>query len=250
MVPHCVWFASPLARGGALRPAKPVRGPSWLCRHIIQLDAQVFDPLRVGLAVGQCGLDLFVIDHAALLKVDQKHLAGLQTPFAHDLVLGYRQHAGLRSHDDQVVVRHAIAGRPKAIAVQRRADLAAVGEDDGGRAVPGLEHGGVVLVKRTTTLVHGGVLFPGLGDHHHHGLADRVTGHGQQLEAVVEGGGVGLVGKADRVKLLQVRAQHRRRHHAFTRFHPVVVALDGVDLAVVRHIAVRVGQRPLGEGVG
>ena len=56
--------------------------------------------------------------------------------------------------------------------------------------------------------------------------------------------------KADGVKLLQIGAEHWRRHHAFARLHPVVVALDGVDLTVVRHIAVGVSQRPLWEGVG
>ncbi|MNS92630.1 hypothetical protein D3C72_1267730 [compost metagenome] len=108
----------------------------------------------------------------------------------------------------------------------------------------------MVFVERAAARVHGGVLFPGLGNHHHHGLADRVAGHRQQLEAVVEGGGVGLAGEADRVELLQVGAEHGRRHHAFARLHPVVVALDRVDFAVVSDIAVRVGQRPLGEGVG
>ena len=39
------------------------------CRafHIIDLDAQVFDPLLVGLAVGEVGFELLVVDHAALL---------------------------------------------------------------------------------------------------------------------------------------------------------------------------------------
>ena len=218
--------------------------------HVVQADAQVVDPLLVGLVVGEVGLELLVVDHAALLQVDQEHLAGLQAPFAHDLVLGHGQHARLGAHDHEVVVGDAVARGAQAVAVQRGADLAAVGEHDGGRAVPRLHHRGVVFVEGLAALVHGGVLLPRLGDHHHHGLGQRVTGHGQQLQAVVERGRVGLAGEADRVELLQVGAQHRRGHHAFARLHPVVVALDGVDLAVVRHIAVGVGQRPLGEGVG
>ncbi|MNV17656.1 hypothetical protein D3C71_1084490 [compost metagenome] len=108
----------------------------------------------------------------------------------------------------------------------------------------------MVFIEGAAALVHGGVLLPGLGDHHHHGLADGVAGHGQQFEAVVERGGVGLVGEADGVELLQVGREHRRGHYAFARLHPVVVALDGVDFTVVRHIAVGVGQRPLWKGVG
>ncbi len=217
---------------------------------VVEADAQVLDPALVGLGVGQAGLDLLVVDHAALVEVDQEHLARLQAPLLDDLVLGHGQHAGLGSHDDVAALGHAVAGRTQAVAVQRGADLAAVGEDDGGRAVPGLHHGSVVLVERAAALVHGGVLLPRLGDHHHHRLGQRVAGHGQQFQAVVEGGGVGLVGEADGVELLQVGLQHGRAHHALARAHPVVVALDGVDLAVVRHVAVRVRQRPLGEGVG
>ena len=77
--------------------------------HIVQADAQVFNPLFVGLAVGQAGFQLFVVDHAALLEVDQEHLAGLQTPFANDLALGHGQHAGLGAHDHQIVVGDAVA---------------------------------------------------------------------------------------------------------------------------------------------
>ena len=216
----------------------------------VELDAQVLDPLLVGFGVDDVGLELLVLDHAALLQIDEQHLAGLQAPLAHDLAVGHGQHAGLGGQDDQIVVGDAVTRGTQAIAVQRGADLAAVGEHDGGRAIPGLDHRGVVLVKGAAALVHGLVLFPGLGNHHHHGLADRVAGHGQQFQAVVEGGRVGLAGKADRIQLLEVLTEHGRGHHAFARQHPVVVAAHGVDFTIVGHITVGVGQRPLREGVG
>ena len=108
----------------------------------------------------------------------------------------------------------------------------------------------MVFIEGLAALVHGGVLLPRLGNHHHHRLADRVARHRQQFQAVIERGSVGLAREGNRVELLQIGTQHRRGHHAFARLHPVVVALDGVDLAVVRNIAIRVRQRPLGEGVG
>ena len=46
-----------------------------------------------------------------------------------------------------VVVGDDEARRAQAVAVERGADLAAVGEGDGGRAVPRLHQGGVVLVE-------------------------------------------------------------------------------------------------------
>ncbi len=81
-------------------------------------------------------------------------------------------------------------------------------------------------------------------------MRQRVAAHRQQFERVVEGGGVALAFEADGVELLQVVAQHGALHDAFAGAHPVEVALDGVDLAVVRHHAVGVGQRPFREGVG
>ena len=221
-------------------------------RHfdLVQLDAQVLDPLLVGLGVDDIGLELVVLNHAPLLQIDQQHLAGLQTPLAHDLAVRHGQYTGFGRQDDQVVLGYDIARGAQAVAVQRGADLATIGEHQRGRAVPGLHHGGVVFIEGAAALVHGFVLLPGLGNHHHHGLADGVARHGQQLQAVVEGSGVGLACEADGVELFQVFAQHRGSHHAFTRHHPVVVAAHGVDFTVVRYIAVGVGQRPLGEGVG
>jgi hypothetical protein len=81
-------------------------------------------------------------------------------------------------------------------------------------------------------------------------VGERVAAHRQQLERVVERRGVALALERDRIELLQVGAEHGRLHHALARAHPVEVALDGVDLAVVGDHPVRVGERPLGEGVG
>ena len=77
--------------------------------HVVELDAQVFDPLFVGLAVGQVGLELLVVNHATLFQIDQEHLAGLQPPFAHDLVFRHRQNAGFGAHDHQIVIGDAVA---------------------------------------------------------------------------------------------------------------------------------------------
>ena len=60
---------------------------------VVELDADVFNPLLIGLVVGQARFEFFVVDHATLLEVDQEHLAGLQTPLAHDLALRHGQHA-------------------------------------------------------------------------------------------------------------------------------------------------------------
>ncbi|MNL05170.1 hypothetical protein D3C87_1257530 [compost metagenome] len=108
----------------------------------------------------------------------------------------------------------------------------------------------MVLVERPAVVVHQRVLFPGFRDHHHHRVDERVAGHRQQFEAVVERCRIGLARIDQRPQLGQVVAEHRRRNGARARVDPVDVALDRVDFAVVGDHAVRVGQFPGREGVG
>ena len=136
--------------------------------EILQLVLRGFQPLFVGLCVGEIGLQLLVLDDAAFLEVDQQHAARLQAPFADDLVLAERQHAAFGGEADEIVLRHAIARRPQAVAVQRGGDLAAIGKGDGGRAVPRLHQRGVVFVERAALRIHQVIAVPRFGDQHHH----------------------------------------------------------------------------------
>ena len=86
-----------------------LRCADWVLFHVVQSDAQVFNPLLVGFVVGQARFEFFVIDHATLFEVDQKHLARLQAPFADDFAFRHRQHARFRTHDHQIVIGDAIA---------------------------------------------------------------------------------------------------------------------------------------------
>ena len=228
-----------LGRGGVRRRLEPV-----------ELDVDARQPVLVGLLARQGFLQFKIVDDAALVEVDQEHLARLQTPLLDDLRVGNRQHAGFRGHHHEVVVGHEIARRAQAVAVERGADLAAVGEGHGGRTVPRLDHRGVVFVEGAALVVHQRVRFPGFGNHHHHRVGERVAAHHQQFERVVEGGGVGLARIDQRPDFFQVGAEQRRRGALFARAHPVVVAAQRVDLAVVRDHAERVGELPGREGVG
>ena len=160
-------------------------------RQVLEPDLGGVQPSLIGMFGRQLGLDLIVIDDATLLKVDQQHLARLQAPFLDDLFLGDRQHAHFRSHDDLVVVGHQITGGTQAVAIQGGADLAAIGEGDGGWAVPRFHQGGVVFVKRAALGVHQRIVGPGFRHHQHHGMRQRITAGQQQLQGIIEGGGVG-----------------------------------------------------------
>ena len=136
-------------------------------RQVLEHDLGARQPLLVGLGAGELGLDLVVGDDALLLEVDEQHLARLQAPLLDDAAFLDRQHAGLGGHDHLVVGGDHVAGGAQAVAVERGADLRAVGEGDRGRAVPRLHQRGVILVEGAPLLVHERVAGPGLGDQHH-----------------------------------------------------------------------------------
>ena len=53
--------------------------------QVLEHDLGAPQPLLVGMGAGELGLDLLVGDDAALLEVDEQHLARLQAPLADDL---------------------------------------------------------------------------------------------------------------------------------------------------------------------
>ncbi len=219
-------------------------------RQVADVDLRALQPLLVGIARGEIGLEVVVGDDLALLQVDQQHLARLQPPLARDVLLFDGEHAGLRRHDHPVVLGHEIARGPQAVAVERGADLAAVGEGHRRGAVPRLHQAGVVLVEGAALAIHQRVAGPRLRDQHHGGVRQAVAAHHQEFERVVEAGGVRLTLVGDRPQLGDVAAEQVRLHGRLPRRHPVDVAAQRVDLAVVRDHAVGMRQLPRRERVG
>ena len=190
--------------------------------------------------------------------VDQEHPAGLQPALGHDVGGRDVEHADLAGQDDEVVLGLPPAAGAQAVAVEDGADQRAVGEADGGRAVPRLHDRGVEPVEGPAGRVHLVVVLPRLRDHHQDGVRQRPAGQVQQLEHLVEGRRVAEVAGGHREDPVQAQLG-RRPGGAVEQLggelrlagpHPVPVALDGVDLAVVRDEPERVGQRPAREGVG
>ena len=218
---------------------------------ILERDAVVGEPLTIGLGGIDALFDFLVGDDAAFLHVHEEHLAGAQAAFFDD---GHRVEIGndtdFRGHDDEVVVGDIIAARAEAVAVEHGTDLLAVGEGDGGRAVPWLHHAGVEFVERLLVLIHHGVAFPRLGNHHHHGVDQVVAAVVHEFQGVVEARGVGAVLVDDREDVFDFRAEKVRLAERLAGLHEIGVAHDRVDLAVVGDEAVRMGARPAREGVG
>ena len=215
-------------------------------------------PVVVGVLGGEGALDLLVGDDPPGGGVDEEHPARLQPALGDDVGGGDVEDADLAGEDDQVVLGVPPAARAQPVAVEDGADERAVGEGDRGRPVPRLHDRGVEPVEGPAGRVHLVVVLPRLRDHHQHRVRQRAAGQVQQLEHLVEGGRVAEVAGGHREDPVQAELG-RRPGGAVEQLglelrlagpHPVPVALDGVDLAVVRDQPERVGQRPARERVG
>ena len=217
---------------------------------MVQRDLLLLDPLAIGLARPQLFLDLLIRDDALLAQVAQQHLARLQAALELDVFRLHRQHAGFRRHDEQSVVRYHVSRRAQSVAVQRSADNLAVGERDRSRAVPRLHQRGVIFVEGLLGRIHGHVVIPGFRNHHGHRVRHFAAGPPEQFHGVVEFCRVAPACHLDRRQLLDVVSEERRLEHILAGVHPISVALNGVDLAVVADEAERVRQIPGGERIG
>jgi hypothetical protein len=108
----------------------------------------------------------------------------------------------------------------------------------------------MVFVEGLARRIHELVAGPGFRDQHHHGMGEAVAAHLEEFEGVVETGRVGLSLVGNRPQLLDVVAEQFRIDGCLARRHPVDVAAQRVDLAVVGDHAVGVGELPARKGIG
>ncbi len=164
-------------------------------------------PLAVGLGGRDLALDLLVLHDPPALQIDEEQLAGLQAAEpAYVLGRDVEQTRLGAQHDVPVGGLHPTAGA-QAVAVECRADDAAVGEGHRGGAVPRLHQARVEGVEALQVVGQVVAVPVGLGDHHHRRVRQRAARQHQQLEHIVEGRGVGVAGADDRQDLLEVLAE-------------------------------------------
>ncbi len=236
-------------QGGQVGLVRPGRDRAAGVGQVVEVQQAGVQPVGVRTPCGQRRLDLGVLDDPALTGVGEEDPPGLQPPFADDGRLVDLQHADFARQHDQPVAGHPVPARAQPVAVEHGTDHGAVGERHAGRAVPWLHQRGVEPVERLELRVHLVVVLPRLRDHHEQGLGQRPAAQVQQLEARVEAGGVALLLGQDGKQPVQPAPVGRRRdqvarQHGLAGAHPVAVAPDRVDLAVVRHEPVRVRARP------
>ena len=219
-------------------------------RQIRQFQALPRYPLAVRTALGPFGFDFFVGNQAPGIEIDEKNPARLQATFGNDFGGIHIHHADFGSHDAKIVVGHVVARRAQPIAVQYGADIGAVGEGDGRWAVPRFHQTRVVFVEGALFGAHRVVLLPRFGNHHQHGFLQRAAGHQQELQHVVEGAGIRTIRFDDRKQLRQILAEQFARGDALASVHPILVAKQRVDLAVVAHETIGLRAIPGRERIG
>ena len=215
--------------------------------HAHQVPVQ---PLAVGLAAGIVGLQRFVVHQFALYGVHQQHLAGAQAVLAFNILGGNIQHAHLTGQDQPSVLGDVVAAGAQAVAVENRAHDVAVAEQNGGGAIPGLQHGGVILVEIPLLGIRALVVAPRLGDGDHHRQRQLHAVHQQELQSVIQHSGVRAALIDNGQHLGHVIFQVLAADGLLTGQHGIHVTPDGVDFAVVEDVAVGVGTVPAGGGVG
>ena len=226
--------------------------------QVVEVDQAGVQPLVVRVLGRELGLDLVVLDDPVLVGVDQEHPARLEPALAGDRGGVEVEDADLGGEHHQAVVGDPVARGAQPVAVEHGADLGAVGEHHARRAVPRLHQRGVELVERpgrvhlaARTVVLARVVFSHASgiiistacgsDRPPRWSSSRTSSNEAESDAP---------GRADRVEPVEVAGDQVGVEQRLAGPHPVAVAHDGVDLAVVGDEPERVGQRPARERVG
>ena len=226
----------------------------WGIAHIRQSCVELVDlthPFAKGLRGGERVFHLLIVVEAAFGHVHGDHLTWAKRAFfAHcRLICWYHAHFG--AGDQLTVAGDDIAHGPQSIAIQSTADPATIGHRQCCRAVPWLHDGvaiGIHVAPRLGQLV--GLFRPAFWHHHcfgHWGIAARANQH---FEHGIQCGGVRGSTWNDRFDIFGHIAKGRGGHANFVALHPVCVAFECIDLAVVGEHAERLCQPPLRERIG
>ncbi len=157
-------------------------------RQVGQRHHVFVEPFSIRMGRGERVFQLLVVDDLALLEVDQEHLSRLEPPFPDDPFRRDLERAHFRRHDHAAVVGLDVTAGTQAVAIEDRADRLAIGERDRRRAVPRLHQAAMIAVEVFLGLRHRLVVFPRLGDEHHHGVRQAVPRAHQKLDGVIKAG--------------------------------------------------------------
>ena len=192
---------------------------------------------RVVVPRGGAFFGLRVAQQRPVASIDEQHLPRAKPSALHDIFRRHGHDAGLRRGGDEPVPGSLPAQRPQPVAVERRTHHHAVAECQCGGTVPGLETNRLIAVEVAHRTGQVAAPLPRIGHKAHERLAHLPPALHEELERVVERRGVRSLGPDCSTQLgLQL---------CLARTHPGPVPRHGVDLAVVREHAERLGQPPV-----
>ena len=171
-------------------------------------------------------------------------MPGLKTPFPFHLVGGNIEHSGLGRRHHDVIMRDDVTSGPQSVAIERGADHASIGERNRRRTIPRLHQRSVILVERPLLRLDMRIARPCLRNQHGHHVRQTAPRLHQQLHGIVEAGGIAAARRHNRKQLADVLTKQWRRQDRLARIHPVHVAANRVDFAVVRNVAVGMRKLP------
>ena len=105
---------------------------------VLQLDSVAAEPLTVRVLEGETLLDLRIIENLAFLHVHKEHLARFKATFLRDVFRRGLEYADLAGDHQHVLFGDGVSCRTETVAVKHSAGVAAVGKEQGRRAVPWL----------------------------------------------------------------------------------------------------------------
>src|ERR1051325_5974494 len=219
-------------------------------RKLFEADEVVPEPVAVRMLRGDAVFQFLVVNDTPLFGIDEEHATGLKPSLHQDSLGRDVEHADFGGHDHKTILRHVVARGPQAVAIEHRADSDSVRKGDRRRPVPRLHQARVIFIKGFLLIAHRLVAAERLRDHHHHGMRKGAARQRQQLQSVVEHGGIRALRVDDGQHLVYVFAEQLGLELAFAGVHPVDIAAQGIDLAVVGDVAVRMRAGPTGKSVG
>ena len=173
--------------------------------------------------------------------IGENHFAGAEALAFGDSRFIEIDEAGFGAGDEEAIVRQSVAERAEAVAIELGADELAVGEDEGGGAVPGFAVLRECGQGAADVAGEKRIFFEGRRNHGEHGFFGGEAFEEAELEAVVEGGGI-----ADVVFEKRKPRAYGEARAEFGGFgaEPAAIGNDGIDFTVVGDIAERLGEMP------
>ena len=209
-----------------------------------------FGPLAEGLAGRNQILQRRVFEKATVIQINADGLAGTNTALLHNAVFGQLHHAGLRPNNQHAIRSHAIAQRPQAIAIQPRYNPAPIGGANRRWAIPGLHDGIAIKNQVTMRLRHGRVIAKAFGDQQRLGHGCIAPGAHQQFKHVIKCGGIRTTRLHHGLQIIHEGIKQRMGKSRLVRLHPIHIAMQRIDFAIMRQRAEGLRQAPGGEGIG